>query len=268
MLKKALIPLSLKEPHFKLTDMAAYINQFGTETVCLCHIAESTYSESERLRTEESLHAVTEIFQEKGITAETVIERGEIASEVCRQAHQQGADYISIPWKKKNFIKRSILTSPDIDILRICSFPTLIFKSRGYLGARSVLDTMVYATDCKEADKKVLPYLKSVPFGAETLYFLHVRDRAPDPETDKKRQEHLLQKIAKLEDACRGRFQNIETILAIGSIKNRITRKSRKFEADLVVIGRNEKKKPMDKLLGSTAESLPHRVNCSVLIIT
>lgn len=104
--------------------------------------------------------------------------------------------------KKKNIIRRAILSNPEMDLLRICSYSTLIFKYRAHDGLTgweennggnagnrmekgsgdgdtSRPETIVYATDCQLASKKVLAYLKSVPFGAEKLYLLYVREREP-----------------------------------------------------------------------------------------
>jgi nucleotide-binding universal stress UspA family protein len=285
MLKKTLLPLSLEEPEGNLKDIAGFISQFGTETVSLLHVYSG--SEEEKDRRESLLEKIAAIFRDRGMSTDTEIRSGAIAGEICKAASKREADYITIPWKKKNIIRRTILSSPDTDLLRICSYSTLIFKYReqgtrpGLKGGQRDdggkkgtgngdkfhMDTIVYATDCKRADKKVLPYLKSVPFGAKELHLLHVRERAPDPQSDRKRREELSDKMDKLAEQCLASYDNIEKVLLTGSVRRRIAGETRRRKADLLVIGRNDKEKPMDKLLGSTAESLPHQTHCSVLII-
>jgi len=268
MLKKTLLPLSLGESRHGLRDMAEFLKSLGTESVCLCHIFENQSSGKRNKRALSSLEDIADIFREYEFHVETVTANGSIASEICRQAVNQNVDYISVLWKRKNVIKRSILSSPDIDLLRICNFTTLIFKTRRYLANDPGLEAILYATDCKEADKRVLPYLTQIPFGVSRLLILHVRDRAPDPETDKKRSIMMQEKIDDLAKKCRDNYTEVKTLLEVGSTRSEIARSARKQNAGLVVIGRNEKRKPMDKILGSTAEVLPYRVRSSILIVT
>lgn len=267
MLEKTLLPLSLNEPLQTLENLAEFISHFGTKKVYLCHVTSGRKSRQMQKR-EQELEDRAGLFRNQNMDVEIIIREGTIANSVCRLTGELDVDYLTIPWKKKNVIKRSILSSPDIDLLRICSFPTLIYRPPGYLNSSNKPNTIVYATDCREADKKVLPYLKSVPFNAERLFFLHVRARAPDPETDKKRIEELTEKLNRLADQCRDNYSEVKPLLATGSIRSLIGRKSRKAGADLIVIGRNEKINTMNKMLGSTAESVPHRTSTPILIIT
>lgn len=267
MLEKTLLPLSLKEPEQNLEHLAGFISHFGTKKVYLCHVV-SRRSAGQMQEIEEKLEYHAGIFRSRDMDAEILIREGTIANAVCKLTGELDADYLSIPWKKKNVIKRAIFSSPDIDLLRICSFPTLIYRPPGYLDSGNKPGTIVYATDCKETDQKVLPYLNTVPFHAEKLYFLHVRARAPDPDTEKKRIEELTEKLDRLADQCRDNYPEVKPLIATGSVRSLIPRKSRTAGADLIVIGRNEKSSPMNKMLGSNAESLPHRTNTPILIIT
>ncbi|MDG5768090.1 universal stress protein [Balneolales bacterium ANBcel1] len=267
MLKKAFIPVSLKEPEARMEEMAEYLGLLGTDTVCFCHIVEGVGGAEPDSNVHHALAQLEELFKRHDFRVSTATGSGGIASNVCRLAVEEEADYIAIPWKRKNVIKRAILSSPDIDILRMCSFTTLIHKSRRYSGGDSGLSVVLYATDCKEADKKVLPLLKRAPWPGSHLKFLHVRDRAPDPETDAKREREMRIKMERLAEACHGGFKSSRTELATGSIRRKIARVAKSSDAGLVIVGRNEKKKPLDNILGSNAESLPHRVNSSLLIV-
>lgn len=266
MLKTTLIPLSQKESYRKLTDMAEFISNMGTETVYLCHVISENYKRDQKYI--DSLKEDAKHFTDRGLKTDVVIGHGPIADEVCRLADELQVEYIGIPWERKNVIKRTFLSSPDIDILRICTIPALVYKTRRYLESNTKPETILYATDCKQTDDKVLPYLKSVLVGAGELYFVHVRDRAPDPVTEKARQEELLARLDLLAAQCRNYYDHVESVIATGSIRKMIARKARQFDANLVVIGKNDKENAMNQILGQTAESMPHKIHSSVLIIT
>jgi nucleotide-binding universal stress UspA family protein len=266
MLKTTLIPLNTKEPDQQINDLAEFIAHFGTETAYLLHVTGGKRKD-ETKRAETTLQRKAVFFQNRGISTEVLIRQGAVAETICRTAAALAVDFISVLWKKKNVIKRTILNSPDIDLLRICSYPTLIYKNNLLSGGSSRLDTIVYATDCRLADSRVLPYLQSAPFRAKTFYLLHVRERAPDPETEKKRHQAMMGKLDRLMNRCLGHFEKIEKLLLTGSVRSTIVGESRRRDADLLVIGRNEKVKPLDNLLGSTAEALTHQTHCAILII-
>lgn len=266
MLNKTLLPLSLNESHKRLTEMAGYILHFGTKTIILCHIVPDD-DRGRRKKAEASLEEAAGLFRDQGFQTEWVIREGGIANQVNGLVQELNVDYLSIKWKHKNVIRRAMFGSPDADILRICSFPTFIYKNRPLVEDKSRLKKVLYATDFQESDKTVLPYLKNLTPGAETLYLLHVRGRAPDPNTNRERLQQVHKKLGILSRQCGNTFGNIEPLVTIGSIRSVIARKAWKYDADLIFIGRNDKQKPLDKILGSTAESLPHKAYCPVFII-
>lgn len=267
MLKTTLLPLSLNERYQHLSEMAAYLRHFETEKVYLCHILESEHKkEKDKIRS--TLEHVAGLMEEQGLSVETVIRRGNVAEKVCRLTTELKVDFISIKWRNKNVIKRSILGSPDVDILRICDVPTLIYKTRPFLQSGSKLRSVLYATDFQETDRKVLPYLQATPINVDTLYLFHVRRRAPDPETDARQLEMVESKLNKLSKECLQSYKKIEHSVATGSVRYQIPRKVRQLNVDLVVIGKRDKMNPLEKIIGSTAESLPHKSRCPVLIIS
>lgn len=267
MMKTTLLPLSLKEPRNRLADMAGYITHFDTEKIYLCHVLEGNNTNERHNRIESALGDIAEIFRDKGMSTETIIRHGNIADEISALAQELNVDYISIKWKKKNVLRRSILGSPDADILRMSDFPAFIYKYRSYLNSITQLKRVVYATDTKETDINILPYLTSVPTGADSLHLLHVRTRAPDPKTDKQRLQEVEAKLQRLADQCKDSYKKVGITITVGGIRSQIARNAKKLNADLIVIGKKDKKKPMEKLVGSTAESIPYRSHCPVLII-
>ncbi len=265
MLKTTLLPVSLNEKHQHLADLGAYIRNLRTEKVYVCHIVEG---DDKIEKVKKRLQEVANIVEEQGLSTEIVIRKGNVAEQVCRLANDYSVDFISIKWRNKNVIRRSILGSPDADILRMCDIPTLIYKTRPLLESGSNLKSLLYATDFKETDSKVLPYLLETPVEVDTLYLLNVRDRAPDPETDKYKLELVTSKLEQLSQQCLKNYKKVETLIAIGSVRYQIPWQARKNQVDLIVIGKRDKVRPMEKIIGSTAESLPYRSHCPVLIIS
>ena len=267
MLKNALLPLSLKERLQRLDDMAAYIKNFGTEKVYLCHILEGATARR-RGKAEKRLNQIADLYRDLNLETETIIvDRGNVAEEVCRLTKELEIDYITIKWKRKNVIKRTILGSPDADILRICNFPTFIYKTRNYLDPQRHIDTVIYATDFQETDDKVAPYIRAASQSGKNLYILHVRDRAPDPDTDNQRREAGLEKLHWLSRQYMDCYELVEPVVTTGNTRSQIPRYVRRLNADLIVIGKKDKQEPLDKLIGSTAESVPYKVYSSIFIV-
>lgn len=265
MLKTTLLPLSLNESRQRLADMAGFITYFKTEKVYLCHIMTGNDKKQKALY---ALQEIGSLFENEGIKAEPVIQKGNIAEKVCMLANDLNVDYLSLKWQKKNIIKRTILGSPDADILRLCDVPALIYKSSSYLEAGSQLKTVMYATDFQETDRKVIPYLSTALEGVETLYILHVRDRAPDPKTDAKRLEQIESKIKRIADQCLENYTSIQPLITTGSVRYQLPRRALSNKVDLIVIGKHDKKRTMEKIIGSTAESLPYWSYNPILIIS
>ena len=266
MLKKALMPLSLKERFQRVKDMASYIRYFGTEKVYLCHVDEGN-SRRKTEKINKTLQQYSESIKETGLDPEIIVEKGPVAEVVCGLARKLEVDYIAIKWRRKNVIKRTILTSPDTDMLRICNYPIFIYKTKNYLDPQRHIHNVIYATDFKDSDDKVVPYVRAASQGAENLYILHVRERAPDPVTDKQRHEEVMEKLKWLSKQYRDCYHCVEPVVATGTIRSQIARKVRGLNADLIIIGKKDTQKPIDKLIGSTAEAVPYKVHSSIMII-
>ncbi len=268
MLNKAVLPLSLKEPKHKLYDLVQCMRHFGTETVFLVHITSQEENSKKQKSLQQDIREIAEGIRELGLNVEMYFKSGRIADAVCLAALELEADYLSLHWRKKNVIKQTLLGSADADILRMCRLPVFIYQSRGHLERKTSLHRVLYATDFRHTDSAVMPYLQNRDFRAETLYLLHVGERAPDPYAEKERRQESMSNLQRLAKECSHAFTTVETIEVTGSIKWQIIRQARKMKVDLIIVGKSKKAGPWEQMLGSVAETLPDRTSCSLFIVT
>ncbi|MCF8085563.1 MAG: universal stress protein [Desulfohalobiaceae bacterium] len=267
MLKKAVLPLSLKEPRHKLHHMAQCMLYFGTETLFLVHImSQEDYGKQGTIQ--KNMRDIADGMRELGLHVEMYFKSGRIADAVCQAALDLEADYLSLHWRKKNVIKQTLLGSADADILRMCSLPVFIYQSRGHLERKTSLHRVLYATDFRHTDSAVMPYLQNRDFRAETLYLLHVGERAPDPHAEEERRQESMRNLQRLARECSHAFTTVETVEVVGSVKWQIMRQAKKRKADLIIVGKSKKARPLEQMLGSVAETLPDRTACSLFIVS
>ncbi|MGM0440779.1 MAG: universal stress protein [Chlamydiota bacterium] len=266
MLKKALIKVTFKEPLNYFHDMMALLKGCGTRKLFLVHVKNSNNNFTHK-KISDKLEELSEKARELGFEVETLIKKGGVASKILEAAKELEVNYIVIYWMRPGIIKQAVLGSPDADILRRSDLPTFVYN-RGYIGAGSTkLERVLYATDFKYTDQKVMPYLLNKYFKADTLYLLHVGKRAPDPYTEEARRKKAKDKLQTLAEECQDAYNEIKTLDLVGGIKAQIVAQAKKNNADLIVVGKLDTHNPFKKIMGSTAEVLPNRAKCSVFII-
>lgn len=266
MLEKALIKVSLREPVAKFQELAALLKGFGTEKLFLVYV-QASHQKKAQEKISSRLKELAAKVGELGFEVQTYIKEGHVASRIIDTARELKVDYVCIYWLPKGIIKQALWGSIDSDILRMCDIPVFVYN-RGYLGLRSTqLDSVLYATDFKYTDNKVMPYLLNKNFQAENLFLLHVGERAPDPHTEKKRQEKARKNLQRLASECTNAYEHIQTLDVVGRIKTQILRQARRNKADLIVIGKTDSPNSFKKLMGSNAEVIPNKAKCSVFII-
>lgn len=265
LLKTAAVKISLDEPRKKFLDMIACLKSYGTKQVHLVHIrTKSRYIYMEKA--EAMLGEIAAEATAMGFEAEFHIHTGHAASLFVDTAQDLGADYLCLYWRPKGLLRQALLGSIDSDILRISNLPVFIHKPRLF-GATTQLNRVLYATDFTSTDVAAMPYLVDSRFKAKTLILLNVRDRAPDPVTDKALRESVLDSLQHLAGQCRHAYDQVEIIQSIGMVRREITRQAKAVNADLLVVGRSENPDAVARFIGSTAEILPHKTRCSVFII-
>jgi nucleotide-binding universal stress UspA family protein len=265
LLNTAAVKISLDEPKKKFLEMITCLQSYGTTRVHLIHIrTKSRYIHREKA--ESRLEELSEEVAAMGFKVTSHIQNGHAPSLFVELAESLGTDYLCLFWRPKGLLSQTLLGSIDSDILRISNLPVFIYKPRLFTPAVE-LNQVLYATDFRSTDAAAMPYLVDSRFKAETLYLLHVGDRAPDPVTDKARREEVLDNLRSLAAQCKHAYGQVEVIETIGLVSREITRQARTNNADLVVVGKSEKPDAMARFVGSTAEILPHKIHCSVFII-
>lgn len=265
MLRRTAIKVSLKEPRQKLLDMVTFLKNFGTNEVHLVHVRTKTsYQDYQGI--EHELSSLREEVETIGVTAHAHIRTGYAPLLVLEVAQEVQADYVSISWTSKAMLRHALLGSIDSDILRMSNLPVFIYKP-GLFRSVLALESVLYATDFQYTDAVVMPYLRDSRFKANTLYLLHVGERAPDPVTERSRKENALKNLARLAEECRHAYDKIETIDTNGMARSQIIKQAKFKDVELIVVGKSEKPDAMSQVLGSIGEVLPHKVSCNVFII-
>jgi len=188
MLDKCIIPLSLKEPHQAIYDLVDFLNYFGTKNIYLLHVLPGP-KEKKPKKVVDQISELADKIRELNFKTEMYFRSGPVATEVTKLSEELETDFLSLLWARRGFVKRTLLGSIDHDILRLSDIPVFVYKSRLYMEKKTTLNKVLYATDFKATDSSVLPYLVYKDFQADTLYLLHVGERAPDPYTEKIRRE-------------------------------------------------------------------------------
>jgi nucleotide-binding universal stress UspA family protein len=85
--------------------------------------------------------------------------------------------------------------------------------------------------------------------------------------TEEKRIESVRSNLERLGRECEHAYEKIELIDTIGFVRKEIIRHARSHNVDLIVVGKSERQDAMSRIIGSTAENLPHKAPCSVFII-
>jgi nucleotide-binding universal stress UspA family protein len=261
----AVVKVSLKEPFRRVGEMMQAMHSFGITRVHLVHVRSGSqtafykkqYPELERLQQE---------GEGMGLDAEAHVLEGHAPTRIIQAAWQLDVDFIAIPWIKKPVLQQALMGSIDEDVVRMSDKPVFIYK-KGFLSKTQSLDSVLYATDFKATDGKVMPYLKNKDFQARALHILHVGERAPDPSTEKARREKVKRNLQRLASECGHAYESIELLQTVGGPRRLIVRQARWLNVDLVVVGKADKPDMMTRLMGSTAEYLPHHAPCSVFIV-
>jgi len=192
--------------------------------------------------------------------------KGSVVDGIMDLTKELTPDFAALPWHNIDPLRRSLVGSIDIDIVRSIDIPALIYKKES-ISSNPGLDSIIYATNFQRTDSIVVPYLSGNSLHARTLYLLHAGQRAPDPEADQKRRSLIRNSLDRLAKECRVNFDNVETIETVGSVRTEIVREARRKKADMIIMGKTDSKKSIDRILGSTAESVAIKSHTNIILI-
>lgn len=245
--------------------MVEFLKNFGTREIRLIHVRTKT-NYRQREEAELKLESLSGEIEALGFTVESFIKNGSAPSATIDLAEEVRADYLTIYWTPKALLRHALLGSIDSDILRMSNLPVFIYNPRIFRPVTE-LESVLYATDFKYTDAVIMPYLANSRFKARRLFLLHVGERAPDPVTEEERKQGVLDNLQRLADECAHAYDEVEVIETIGRVHKQIIRQAKAKDVELIVVGKSENPDAMSRLIGSTAEILPHKAPCSVFII-
>lgn len=265
MLKKVLIPLNFHEKEALVLEMCRFLTNIGTEQVLLLHIGSSMGRVGNNNLKRLNHYAKT--INELDLKAEILVRTGSVQMEIVKAAEEENADFISIPFEKKNFLHRAILGSRVKDLVRQADHPIFVYKTQKLNQHADDRFRVIYAASLKGGDEIAIPYMRSNSFQADEVYFLHAGKRAPDPVAEQQRREKAEKALLVLRDQCELSDDNGFCISLLGSPRRQIIRTANRLPANLVMIGKADSKAGMESVFGSTAEEVSYDAPCSVLII-
>lgn len=265
MLNKVLIPLNLKETVDKVTDMCLFVKSFGVETAVLFHAGSNRGRAGKQNK--KRLERYAEEIQPIGIETKEVIRPGSIQDGIEVTAVEEDADFIGLPFKKKNFLSRAILGSTIKDVIRLSDIPVFVYKKPGFRQRNDERFRVLYATSLQGRDEALISHIRHENFHVDEIVFMHVGRRAPDPVVEKERRDSVETSLRELGEKYGVQQDGKSYIEMLGSPRREIVKASRRIPADLILIGKADTGTTSEPVLGSTAEEVSYNAPCSVLIV-
>ncbi|MFO7803174.1 MAG: universal stress protein [Desulfovermiculus sp.] len=267
MLIHAVIPLSLKEPDHKIASMGRLLRYFGTKKVSLVHVRTSTGKQRKEERRTEAIRNYALKFRELGFKADMYFKQGHVASEVLIMAQELEADFISISWEWKWVLQKALLGSVEADIVRMADIPVFVYKHSFFVAQEEKMSQAMYATNFRITDSHAMPYLTNPDFATQTLYILHVGERAPDPQAEAIRRRKVQKNLQRLKAECEHAFYQIQTLDVVGRPGNKIVSTAWRYGVDLLIIGKCDDQNAFEQIMGSTAQFIADKGKCSIFIV-
>jgi len=266
MLKKVLIPVNLREAEDRIIRLSMFLSALGTEEAVFLH-AGSDRGRAGRQKRKVLEELAQKVEEASGVIGEGLVQPGSVQMEIVRAAYEKKVDFICFAFKKKNWLKRTILGSTVKDVIRQSTIPVFVYKDPKRRQQKDEVFRVLYPSSLQWGDDIILSYVRENTFKAGEVYFLHVGKRAPDPVTEEQRITRIREQLKELREQC-GLEENEETtITEIGSPRRKIVGAAKRYTADLLLLGKADSANIKEPVLGSTAEEVSYKAPCSVLII-
>ncbi|WP_287042691.1 MULTISPECIES: universal stress protein [unclassified Desulfonatronospira] len=264
MFKKILHPVDLNESLTEIKIRASFLYKMKAEDMVFFHVLNPGLGGHKHA--ESRLRHFQSALDEVGINVHYKVEEGHVASEITREAREQGADLIYIPARGRNFLMSSLLGSTTQDVVRLADSPVWVHKKRPDLRHEEQMHRIVFATDFQQAAEKCCQPVFFLGELVPELVVLHVGERAADPYSEQLRREHVNVKLEELKEQYSGYYRKVRQISRIGSPASHILDVVDEIQADAVILGRLNEPFPLH-VMGSTCARVVSRVNSSVLLI-
>ncbi|MFW5695599.1 MAG: universal stress protein [Alkalispirochaeta sp.] len=268
MFERGLVPVHLRERRSRVEAVVTELARLSIHHVRLLHVAGSSNRARRAAQKVEGMAREiadsADMSEELTISAQTVT--GSAVSEIIETAVAQEVDVIAVPWKRKNWVQRSLLGSTSLDLIRLSPVPVLIQKPT--LGRNPTVEeplSVLYATDLRDADRTVFPLIERGALGAIDLTILTVGHRAPDPRAEARRIAAAESALEDLAARVRPVANSVRPVVETGASRNVIPAYLRRERFDVAVIGSGVS--GAQPILGSTAEEVAYRSPSSVLMV-
>ena len=267
MLTHVLIPLRLKEQEQKTLSMGHLLQYFGTKKVSLVHVRAQNTSGKENQKLTEKIRSYAIHLRELGFEVDMYFKHGHVASEIVSMAEELEVDFISMFWEGKRFLRKALLGNIESDVIRMADLPIFVYKHSFFLAKEQKMSQAMYATNFRITDSHVMPYLTNPDFSTQTLYILHVGERAPDPWAEADRKQKIQQNLARLKNECEHAFYQINTVDVVGRPGPKVVHMAKHYGVDLLIIGKCDEQSTFEQIMGSTAQLIADKAPCSIFIV-
>lgn len=267
MLHHVVIPLSLKESEQKIISMGHLLRYFGTKHVSLVHVRTNIKKNKKEERLTDAVRAYALKLRDLGFEVDMYFKQGHVASEILTIAAELEADFISILWERKWVLQKALLGNVEDDVVRMADRPVFVYKHSIFLAKEQKMSQAMYATNFQSTDSHVMPYLTNPDFATQTLFILHVGERAPDPKAEAERRKKIQENLKRLKAECEHAFYEIKTLDVVGHPGSKIVRTARWHGVDLLIIGKCDTQSTFEQIMGSTAQLIAEKANCSIFIV-
>lgn len=266
----ALVPINFRESLPRLRGLVSFLGKFGTGRLILLHVTSGQQRDRLERRLEELREQLRETLEASHLECEIRLSSGSPPSEVCRVAREAEADYIALPWRRKNWLQRTLAGSFSRDLIRLSDLPLFLYKGGGYGSwGESPREAFVvlYATALQIQDEHVLPLLSWPRLQVDRLVLVHAGPRAPDPVAEHRRDQEVSRRLVSLARNCEVPGRLVDTRSVTGKARREILRIARQEGARMLVVGKSEKRRGLAGMVGSVAESVAYDARQSVLIV-
>ena len=267
MLTHAVIPLSLKEADQRIVSMGRLLRYFGTKKVSLVHVRGNKGTGKKEERLTDTIRAYALKLREMGFEADMYFKQGHIATEILTMAAELEADLLSISWERKRVLHKALLGSVQADMVRMADVPVFVYKHSIFIAKEQKMSQAMYATNFQITDSHVMPYLTNPDFATQSLYILHVGERAPDPQAEAERRSKVQQNLNRLKAECEHAFYEIKTLDVVGHPGAKIVHMARRYGVDLLIVGKCDTQSAFEQIMGSTTQLIADKASCSIFIV-
>lgn len=242
---------------------------------------------------QEQLHSLVQGIEIGGSKIETKVLVGREFIEIIREVLSQKRDLVIKSIKNSNTITRGLFVATDMKLLRKCPCPIWFIKSTQQQGYREILAGLDYEPENYENEalnQQILEMATSLALADfSELHVVHAwhlphesylrgpRTSYTDAQVDAmireegNKRRRWLSDVVKTACVAQGKetlnYLKPQIHMLLGNAKEVIPKLTKELGAELVVMGTVARTGIPGLIMGNTAESILHQLDCSVLAV-